>query len=136
VTFVFTNQVDGKLVPVDSIISPKLQKKELHQPRRNVERKSTPFALHNKLVPLRSASSIATVSWSSPIAWTKEATNCVRITKNISTSVALNTKHSLVNEVSRQKRSCPVDTNSGNSLVNEVSQKKPCHVANNDDDFE
>ncbi|WJX54532.1 DNA-dependent ATPase protein rad54 [Trifolium repens] len=136
VTFVFTNQVDGKLVPVDSIISPKLQKKELHQSRRNVERKSTPFALHNKLVPLRSASSIATVSWSSPIAWTKEATNCVRITKNISTSVALNTKHSLVNEVSRQKRSCPVDTNSGNSLVNEVSQKKPCHVANNDDDFE
>ncbi|MCI03237.1 DNA repair and recombination protein RAD54-like protein, partial [Trifolium medium] len=77
VTFVFTNQVDGKLVPVDSIISPKLQKKELHQPRRNVERKSTPFALHNKLVPLRSASSIAKVSCSSPIAWKKEATNCV-----------------------------------------------------------
>ncbi|GAU29532.1 hypothetical protein TSUD_115540 [Trifolium subterraneum] len=132
VTFVFTNQVDGKLVPVDSIISPKLQKKELHQPRRNAERKSTPFALHNKLVPLRSASSIA----SSPIAWTKEATNCVRITKNISTSVALNTKHSLVNEVSRQKRSCPVDTNGGRTLVNEVSQKKPCHVDNNVDDFE
>ncbi|XP_045816620.1 protein CHROMATIN REMODELING 25 isoform X2 [Trifolium pratense] len=136
VTFVFTNQVDGKLVPVDSIISPKPQKKELHQPRRNVERKSTPFALHNKLVPLRSASSIAKVSCSSPIAWKKEATNCVRIAKNISTSVALNTKHSLVNEVSRQKRACPVDTNDGHSPVNEVSQKKPCHVDNNDDDFE
>ncbi|XP_073220234.1 protein CHROMATIN REMODELING 25 isoform X2 [Cicer arietinum] len=130
VTFVFTNQVDGKLVPVDSIVSPKLQKKELHKPRRNVERKSTPFALHDKLVPLRSAFGIANMSCSSSIARRKEATSSVRITKNIALK---NTEHSLVNEVSRQKRSCPADTNDGHSYVNEVPQKKTCPVDNNDD---
>lgn len=135
VTFVFTNQVDGKLVPVDSI-SPKLQKKELHKPSRNVERKSTPFALRNKLVPLRSASNIANVSCSSSIAWTKKAKNCERITQNIAMSVALNTKHSLVNELPRQKRSYPADSNDGHSLVNEISPKKACHVDNNDENFE
>ncbi|KAI5423599.1 protein CHROMATIN REMODELING 25 [Lathyrus oleraceus] len=129
VTFVFTNQVDGKLVPVDSI-SPKVQKKELHRPRRNVERKSTPFSLHNKLVPLRSA------SHSSSIAWKKEATNCERITKKVDIDVALNTEHSLVNEISGQKRSCPADINDEHSLLNEVSQKKTCHVVISDDDFE
>ena len=134
-TFVFTNQVDGKLVPVDSI-SPKLQKKELHKPSRNVERKSTPFALHNKLVPLRSASNIANVSCSSTIAWMKKAKNCEKITQNIAMSVALNTKRSLVNELSRQKRSYPADSNDGHSLVNEISQKKACHVDNNDENFE
>ncbi|CAI8587210.1 unnamed protein product [Vicia faba] len=127
VTFVFTNQVDGKLVPVDSI-SPKVQKKELHRPRRNVERKSTPFSLHNKLVP--------TASHSSSIGWKKEATNCERITKKVAIDVALNTEHSLVNEISGQKRSCPADINDEHSLLNEVSQKKTLYVVVSDDDFE
>lgn len=125
-TFVFTNQVDGKLVPVDSV-SPKVQKKELHRPRRNVERISTPFSSHNKLVPPRSA------SHSTSIAWKKEATNC-EITKKVGMDVASNTKNSLVNEISKQKRSCPI--NDEHSLLNEVSQKKICHVVISDDDFE
>ncbi|XP_058778584.1 protein CHROMATIN REMODELING 25-like [Vicia villosa] len=128
VTFVFTNQVDGKLVPVDSM-SPKVQKKELHRPRRNVERKSTLFSSHNKLVPLHSA------SHSSSIAWKKEATSC-EITKKVGIDVASNTKNSLVNEISKQKRSCPADINDEHSLLNEVSQKKICHVVISDDDFE
>lgn len=104
VTFVFTNQVNGKLVPVESTISPKLQQKELLKlkPRRNVEQKSTPFALHDKL-SLRSAS---TTSCSFP----KESLNSVKITKNISINVALRTEQSLVNAVLPQKRSRPADS--------------------------
>lgn len=133
-TFVFTNQVDGKLVPVEPI-SPKLQQKEPHKeflkPKQNVEQKFTRFALHDKL-QRRSASVIASASCSSSNAWTKEALHSVRITKNISMNVALKTDHSLPNEVSRQKRSCPADTNNEHSLVNDVSQqKRSCFVKGN-----
>ncbi|XP_061354468.1 protein CHROMATIN REMODELING 25 isoform X2 [Gastrolobium bilobum] len=116
VTFVFTNQVNGKLVPIDSVISPKLQQKEpnneLLKSGQNIKQKSAPFSLHNKL-PLRSAnaSGVTSALSSSPNAWTKEALNSVRIIKNNSMNVAFETDYSLVNKLLPQKRSCPANIN-------------------------
>ncbi|KAG4404021.1 hypothetical protein AAZX31_01G229500 [Glycine max] len=97
VTFVFTNQVNGRLVPVESIMSPKLQqkdpKKELLKSKQNGKQKPTPFSLHNRL-PLQSAS--------------------VGITKNISMNVAFKPQYSLVSKVLPQKRSCPANINDDN----------------------
>ncbi|KAK7308778.1 hypothetical protein RJT34_05004 [Clitoria ternatea] len=103
VTFVFTNQINGKLVPTESIINPKLQKEqnnELLKSTQNCEKKSIPFSLHNNLLR-RPASGVARNGW------TKEPQNCVRNTENISMNVAFKTDYCLVNNVLPQKRSFP-----------------------------
>ncbi|XP_027362727.1 protein CHROMATIN REMODELING 25 [Abrus precatorius] len=114
VTFVFTNQVNGHLVPIESITSPKLQQKEpnkeLVKSKQNGKQNSTPFPLHNKL-PLRSASGVANTSPSIPNARTKEKLNSVRINKNTSMNLAFQTDYSHVNKVVPQKRSCPANIN-------------------------
>lgn len=60
VTFVFTNQVNGKLVPMESIISRQLEQKEPNKPRQNIKQKFTPLKLafntnhthvNNKVLP-------------------------------------------------------------------------------------
>ncbi|CAJ1924287.1 unnamed protein product [Sphenostylis stenocarpa] len=94
VTFVFTNQVNGKLVPIESIISSKLQQKE---PNKELL-KSKPTPLYNRL-PLQSASGVASVSSSSTP------------NTNITTNVAFDTDYSLVSKVLPQKRSCPANIN-------------------------
>ncbi|KAF7810909.1 protein CHROMATIN REMODELING 25 [Senna tora] len=116
VTFVFTNQVNGKLVPIDSTVSPKLHQEESSneplKPKQNV--KSNPcLSLHQKL-PLKSASSVAvTSSISTSSVSTKPSMksailNSIGINKNISsTNAALKAENSLVNQLP-QKRSCPV----------------------------
>ncbi|RDY04883.1 Protein CHROMATIN REMODELING 25, partial [Mucuna pruriens] len=108
VTFVFTNQVNGRLVPLESVISPKLQQKdpnkEFVKSKQNGKQKPTPFSLHHRL-SLQSAS----MSSSTPNAWTKETLNSLGITKNISM-----TNYSLVSKVLPQKRSCPTNLNHDN----------------------
>ncbi|KAJ7967452.1 Protein CHROMATIN REMODELING like [Quillaja saponaria] len=58
VTFVFTNQVDGKLVPMESTVSPKQQvvegNKELTKSKQSFNQKHISFSLHK---PMHSASS-------------------------------------------------------------------------------
>ncbi|KAK7405812.1 hypothetical protein VNO78_07422 [Psophocarpus tetragonolobus] len=106
VTFVFTNQVNGRLVPTESIISPKLLQKEpdkeMLKPKQNGKQKTSIYSLHNRL-PLQS---VASMSSSTPIAWTKETVNSVGITKNISMNVDFKTEYSVVSKVLPQKRSC------------------------------
>lgn len=94
VTFVFTNQVDGKLTPIDSTISSEIQQeenKELIQLKRNV--KQNPLSLAQK------PSYSLKPSMRPPL-------SSVRAKENIPTQAALNSKNSLVNQLP-QKRSCP-----------------------------
>ncbi|KAL2349569.1 hypothetical protein Fmac_003569 [Flemingia macrophylla] len=93
VSFIFTNQVNGKLVPIESNISPKVHQKELLKSKQNCKQKPIPFSLHNRL-PLQSAA--------------------VGITKNISMNVAFETNYSLASNVLPQKRSCPANINDDN----------------------
>ncbi|XP_027912240.1 protein CHROMATIN REMODELING 25 [Vigna unguiculata] len=86
VTFVFTNQVNGLLVPIESM-SPKLQKKEPN--KELLKSLPTPFSLQNRL-PLQSASGVAGMS------------NSVGISKNIS-------NYSLVSKLLPHKRSHPAN---------------------------
>lgn len=110
----FTNQVNGQLVPIESIISPKPQQKEpnkeLPKSKLHVKQKPAVFPVHNK-PPLRSASGVACPSSSSPNASIKEALHSVGITANISTNVAFKTDYSIVNKLLPQKRSCPANIN-------------------------
>nr|KYP45084.1 hypothetical protein KK1_033366 [Cajanus cajan] len=115
VTFVFSNQVNGRLVPIESNISPKVQQKELLKSKQNGKQKPMPFSLHNRLPP-QSASGIASNSMSSstPNAWTKETLNSIGITKNISMNVAFETNYSLAGNILPLKRSCPANINDDN----------------------
>ncbi|KAI9127982.1 hypothetical protein K1719_000975 [Acacia pycnantha] len=99
VTFVFTNQVDGKLTPIDSTISSAIQQEEseeLIQLKRNV--KQNPF-----LSLAQKPSYSLKPSMRPPL-------SCVRAKENIPTEAALNSKNSLVNQLP-QKRSCPTYVN-------------------------
>ncbi|XP_028789600.1 protein CHROMATIN REMODELING 25 [Neltuma alba] len=95
VTFVFTNQVDGKLTPIDSTVSSEQQQeesKEVIQLKRN-SKQSPVLSLHQK------------PSYSLKPSM-RPALSSVRTKENISTQAALKTKNSLVNQLP-QKRSCP-----------------------------
>ncbi|BAU00864.1 hypothetical protein VIGAN_10250000 [Vigna angularis var. angularis] len=98
VTFVFTNQVNGRLVPIESKMSPKLQKKEPN--KELLKSMPTPISLQNRL-PLQSASGVASMSSSTP------NVNSMGIRKNIS-------NYSLVSKVLPHKRSRPADISYSN----------------------
>ncbi|KAL9276140.1 hypothetical protein ACSQ67_026312 [Phaseolus vulgaris] len=102
VTFVFTNQVNGRLVPIESMMSPKLQPKE---PNKGLLKSvATPFSLHNRL-PLQSASGVASMSSSST-----PNVNSVGISRNMSNV----TDCSLVSKLLPHKRSYPANINHHN----------------------
>ncbi|KAK7253202.1 hypothetical protein RIF29_37728 [Crotalaria pallida] len=96
VSFVFTNQVNGMLVPIESTLSPELQNNELVlKSKLNVK-----HSLHSKL-PLRVRGVAAGTSSSFPRASS--------IKENISTNIAFKTNFSLVKKSLPQKRSCPAN---------------------------
>ncbi|XP_068321911.1 protein CHROMATIN REMODELING 25 [Pyrus communis] len=111
VTFVFTNQVDGKLVPIESKVSPKIQEQEGKEncPRlkQNLNQKSVPLSWQRK--PLESVSSgeNSIRNTSAPFKPSEKST-----VKSVKTSlkgpvhVALTPKLSLNNRLP-QKRSSP-----------------------------
>lgn len=117
VSFVFTNQINGRLVPIESIINSKVQQQEpnteLLKSKQNSKQKTTPFSSHNRL-PLQSASGVASMPSSTPIRWTKKTLNSVGITRNITKNVAFKTEYSLVSKVLPQKRSSPASVNDDN----------------------
>lgn len=108
-SFVFTNQVNGKLAPIESAVSPRLQQeessKELLKPNQNVKPNFI-TTLHRKS-SLQSVSAVAIKSSYSPKPSVTPATNSDRYNQNISTHAALKTQNTLVNQLP-QKRSCPV----------------------------
>lgn len=105
VSFVFTNQVDGKLAPIDSTISPKLQaeesSKEPQKPK--LKFKQNPIRFKERNLP----SKVALKSSYSPKPSVFPALSSVKVNKNISTNAAPNVENSCVNQLP-QKRSCPV----------------------------
>ncbi|XP_019444509.1 PREDICTED: protein CHROMATIN REMODELING 25 [Lupinus angustifolius] len=102
VTFIFTNQINGKLVPIESTITPELQQKEPNNEILLKSKLNVRHSLHNKL-PLR-VRGVATTSTTSSFlkpSSIKEALHSVRITKNISASPVINSLP--------RKRSCPTN---------------------------
>ncbi|XP_057763471.1 protein CHROMATIN REMODELING 25 isoform X1 [Arachis stenosperma] len=117
VTFVFTNQVNGQLVPIESTSSSaprqKETNKELPKLKLRFTRKPAIFSEDNNKLSLRSVSGVACASSSSPNTFKKEKLHSIGITKGISTNVAaFRTDYSVVNKSPPQKRSRPanVDT--------------------------
>ncbi|XP_050365140.1 protein CHROMATIN REMODELING 25 [Argentina anserina] len=110
VTFVFTNQVDGKLVPIESKASPKMQEEEGKENRfkskQNLNQKSMLMSWQRK--PLESLSSSANTTRSTlsgPFRPSQNPTVKSGIT-SLKGSVALKPKLSLGNRLP-QKRSSP-----------------------------
>ncbi|XP_054787444.1 protein CHROMATIN REMODELING 25 [Prosopis cineraria] len=102
VTFVFTNQVDGKLTPIDSTVSSELQQeesKEMIQLERNVKQNSVLSLPQKPSYSLKPS--------------LRPALGSVRTKENVSIQAALNSKNSLVNQLP-QKRSCPTYVDSDN----------------------
>ncbi|KAI4295641.1 hypothetical protein L6164_035664 [Bauhinia variegata] len=114
VTFVFTNQVNGKLAPVESLVSPQLQQgepdQELPNSKINFKQKRILSPLHQK-PPLQSTSGGIAIAPSSSLKPSiRAALSSVRINKNSSTHPESKTKTSLVNQLP-QKRPRPADVN-------------------------
>ncbi|KAE9612789.1 hypothetical protein Lal_00027488 [Lupinus albus] len=109
VSFIFTNQVNGKLVPIESTITPELQQKEPNNEILLKSKLNVRHSLHNKL-PRRVrgvATSSTTSSFLKP-SLIKEALHSVRITKNISASPVINSLP--------LKRSCPTNISDDDDL--------------------
>lgn len=107
----FTNQVDGKLVPIESKVSPKIQEQEgkENRPRlkQNLNQKSMPLSWQRK--PLESVSSgeNSIRNTSSPFKPSEKSTvKSVKTSLKGSVHVALTPKLSLKNRLP-QKRSSP-----------------------------
>lgn len=110
VTFVFTNQVDGKLVPIESKVSPKMHgevgKENLFKSKKNLNQKSMLMSWQRK--PLESLSSSANTTrgtLSAHLNPSQSSTVKSGIT-SLKGSIALKPKLSLGNRLP-QKRSSP-----------------------------
>ena len=112
VTFVFTNQVDGKLVPIESTVRPKMQGAEENEngfkSKPNPNQKSMLFSQHKK--PLQSVlcngdsirSTLCTFSKPLPRATMKSVTSTLKGSAHVTSK----TKHSPGNQLP-QKRLSP-----------------------------
>lgn len=109
VTFVFTNQVDGKLVPVESIARPTLQRNERIQGRSNfkgqVGQRSTPISQNQKTPPSASHENSSNSTSSSPLVSQRIPIKAPRTLKS-GLHVSVNSKPSVANRLSL-KRSYP-----------------------------
>ncbi|KAM1382281.1 hypothetical protein ACFX2F_034762 [Malus domestica] len=111
VTFVFTNQVDGKLVPIESKVRPKIQEQEGKEncPRlkQNLNQKSMPLSWQRKPLESVSLGENSIRSTSAPFKPSEKSTvKSVKTSLKGSVHVALTPELSLKNRLP-QKRSSP-----------------------------